>query len=95
MWLIQVPGPELRLWHCTPYRETKEFKEMGTIGNAVHLLIGFLDNEGTNQREDSVKSIETETWKFLLHFREMLSVKINTGNYKHDQNRETYPSVGF
>lgn len=75
--------------------DTKEFKEMGIIGNAVHLLICSLDNEGTNQREDSVKSIETEMWKFLLHFREMLSLQINIGNYKHEQNREVSPSVFF
>lgn len=54
-----------------------------------------LDNEGTSKREDSVLIVETEMWKFLLHFREMLPLKINISNYKHEQNREAYPYVGF
>lgn len=68
---------------------------MSTTGNAAHLLMCSLDNEGTSKREDSVLIVETEMWKFLLHFREMLSLKINISNYKHEQNREAYPYVGF
>lgn len=49
----------------------------------------------TVERGKILYNLLKQMWKFLLHFREMLSLKINTGNYKHEQNKQAYLSGGF